>query len=88
MKPANVELLIGHDIGISSSYYKPTESQLLEDYLKVVNLLTVDKAFKLQEKLINTQKENDIYRKQIEEYRLLKEQVDEVVKRLNSKSLN
>lgn len=63
MKPANVELLIGHDIGISTSYYKPTESQLLEDYLKVVNSLTIDKAFKLQEKLDILEKEKDEFQK-------------------------
>lgn len=40
MKPANVELLMGHSIGISSSYYRPTERELLEDYLKAVPLLS------------------------------------------------
>jgi hypothetical protein len=29
MKPINVELLMGHDIGIARSYYKPTEAELL-----------------------------------------------------------
>jgi len=51
MKPVNVELLIGHDIGISSSYYKPTESQLLEDYLKAVDCLTISKEHKLQKQV-------------------------------------
>ena len=32
MKPANVELLSGRDIGVSGSYYKPTEKELFEDY--------------------------------------------------------
>ncbi len=27
MKPANIELLIGHNLGISHSYYKPTEAR-------------------------------------------------------------
>jgi hypothetical protein len=42
MKPANVEILMGHSIGISDSYYRPTEKELLEDYLKAVDLLTVN----------------------------------------------
>ncbi len=42
MRPANIELLMGHNIGVSKSYYKPTEKELLEDYLKAVNLLTLD----------------------------------------------
>lgn len=41
MKPANVELLMGHSIGISDSYYRPTERELLEDYLKAVPLLSI-----------------------------------------------
>ena len=42
MKPANVELTMGHDIGVSESYYKPTEREILADYLKAVDILTVD----------------------------------------------
>jgi integrase len=42
MKPINVELTMGHDIGISASYYKPTEREVLEDYLKAVDLLTIN----------------------------------------------
>jgi hypothetical protein len=35
MKPINIEKLLSHSIGISNSYYRPTENELLEDYLKV-----------------------------------------------------
>jgi integrase len=42
MKPINVELTMGHDIGISGSYYKPTEREILEDYLKAVDMLTIN----------------------------------------------
>ena len=42
MKPINVEITMGHDIGISASYYKPTEREVLEDYLKAVDLLTIN----------------------------------------------
>jgi hypothetical protein len=42
MKPINVELIMGHDIGISESYYKPTELEVLEDYLKAADLLTIN----------------------------------------------
>ena len=41
MKPINVEILMGHSVGISDSYYKPTETESLEDYLKSVDALTV-----------------------------------------------
>ena len=42
MKPINVEITMGHDIGISASYYKPTEREVLEDYLKANPLLTIN----------------------------------------------
>ena len=58
MKPINVEITIGHNIGVSASYYKPTEREVLEDYLKAIDILTIfgDQAalkrevFQLEEK--------------------------------------
>ncbi|MGA9153733.1 MAG: tyrosine-type recombinase/integrase [Candidatus Nitrosopolaris sp.] len=51
MKPINVEMLMGHSIGISNSYYRPKEQDLLEDYLKAVPLLTINEVNKVtQEK--------------------------------------
>ena len=48
MKPINIEKLLSHSIGISNSYYRPTENELLEDYLKVADLLIIDKQEKLK----------------------------------------
>lgn len=42
MKPINVEITMGHSIGISASYYKPTEREVLDDYLRAVSLLTIN----------------------------------------------
>jgi hypothetical protein len=44
MKPINVEKLLSHSIGISNSYYRPTDSELLEDYIKVIDSLTIFKT--------------------------------------------
>ena len=43
MKSINVEILMGHTIGISNSYYKPSEREILDDYLKAINILTINK---------------------------------------------
>lgn len=43
MKSINVETLIGHSIGVSDSYYRPREDELLKDYLKAVPALTFEK---------------------------------------------
>lgn len=63
MKPINVEILLSHKVGISSSYYRPTETELLEDYLSVSDLLTFDKKEKMQKELQEYQHKNqeDIY---------------------------
>jgi len=44
MKPINVELTMGHDIGVSASYYKPTEREVLEDYRLAIPLLTISSS--------------------------------------------
>jgi hypothetical protein len=42
MKPANVETTMGHDLRTSESYWKPTEREILDDYVKAVPLLTIN----------------------------------------------
>ena len=43
MKSINVEILMGHTIGVSNSYYKPSQKEILDDYLKAINVLTINK---------------------------------------------
>ena len=57
MKPINVEITMGHDIGISASYYKPTEHEVLEDYLKAVDLLTINSDKVILQKQVTELKE-------------------------------
>jgi hypothetical protein len=59
MKPINVELTMGHDIGISGSYYKPTEREILEDYLKAVNLLSINNDKLILQKQVEELKEKN-----------------------------
>jgi hypothetical protein len=41
-------MLMGHDTGLEKSYYKPSEKELLDDYLRVVDFLTIhDSEMKL-----------------------------------------
>jgi hypothetical protein len=52
MKPINIETLLSHNIGISNSYYRPNENELLEDYLKNVDSLIInDNKLALQKQL-------------------------------------
>ena len=52
---------MGHDIGVSASYYKPTEREVLEDYLKAVDLLSInsDKLILQKQVLELREKSND-----------------------------
>lgn len=51
---------MGHNIGISQSYYKPTERDVLDDYLKAIPLLTLGGDHVVLEKQIKelTEKTN------------------------------
>jgi hypothetical protein len=58
MKPINIENLMG----ISDSYYRSTENDLLEDYLKCVDALTItdEKTLKMRvDDLTNKSKDNE-----------------------------
>jgi len=52
MKPINVEITMGHNIGLSSCYYKPTEKEVLQDYVKAIDLLTISNTSNRLEKEI------------------------------------
>jgi integrase len=59
MKPINVETLLSHSIGISNSYYRPTENELLEDYLTCVDMLKInDDKFTLQKQIAELTEKN------------------------------
>ena len=49
------EMLLGHKIGLTGVYYKPTEQEMLNEYLKAVPLLTISDQerlrFKLEERI-------------------------------------
>jgi integrase len=57
MKPINVETLLNHSTGISDSYYRPRESELLEEYLAVAEQhLSVSTENKLKTELAEMRK--------------------------------
>ncbi len=50
MKPINVELTHGHSIGMSVHYYRPQESEVLNDYMThAADALTIDPTKRLQQ---------------------------------------
>ena len=86
MKPINVETLMGHSTGISDSYYRPTEQDLLEDYLKVVDLLTISGENQLEQQITNLKAQSEqveLYKQRYAEMRLSLDEKDETIRAIN-----
>jgi hypothetical protein len=64
ISPEIREMLLGHSIGLGDSYYRPTEKEMLLEYLKVVNDLTFNQSHKLQKQMQEMEEQND-YQKYI-----------------------
>ena len=50
-KSIYVEALMGHSMGVTDSYFKPTDDELLQEYLKCVPYLAVSKEAELSSRL-------------------------------------
>jgi integrase len=51
INPEIREMLLGHKIGLASSYYRPTGQEMLEEYQKAEDSLTIDPSNKLRKKI-------------------------------------
>ena len=51
MNHNNIKLLMDHSLGESQNYHRPTEQELLEDYLYDVDLITINEEFGLRKKI-------------------------------------
>ena len=76
MKSINVEILLGHDIGVSGHYYRPVESDILEDYMTHgADALTIDPTQRLKQENEKLRKNQKDYLAELGE---LKEDFDEM----------
>lgn len=76
MRPINVETLMGHSTGISDSYYRPNENELLKDYLNAVPELTISKENRITtnaEKLDKNSSEIENLKEEIRKIKLRNE---------------
>src|SRR5215203_2877443 len=66
MRSLHIEMLLGHNTGITKSYYRPLESEILADYQKAIPLLTIEEANKKVDKITAevTRKVSAIYEQQ------------------------
>ena len=93
---ATVEKLMDHSMNITDSYWRPTEEQLLQDYLKSVDYLTVNKESKvisemqnnIMQKLVQREKENECLREQIKEVQEHHAEISHVVEEMRASADN
>ena len=91
MKPINVEILMGHSVGISDSYYRPTENELLQDFLKALDALTISEEKHLRQEVEKLKVENaeiDIMKKCYLDMRLAVESKDKDITLLKEAMLD
>jgi integrase len=65
------EMLMGHKIGLASAYYRPTEQEMYQEYMKAVNLLTISEENRQKIKI-------DLIESEKTEITSLKNQVNEM----------
>ena len=76
MKSINVKMLMGHSIGVENSYYKPTDDDLLNDYMTyAASALTIDPTQRLEQENEKLRKDQKNY---LTELGVLKQDVDEM----------
>jgi site-specific recombinase XerD len=51
VNPEIREMLLGHKIGLASAYYRPTDEEMYQEYLKAVDLLTINEENRLKRKV-------------------------------------
>ena len=55
------EMLLGHDTGLDGVYYKPEESEVMQEYVKSIDFLTINNEHRLQKQVVElTQKQDDL----------------------------
>lgn len=85
VNPVAVELLVGHDIGIKGSYYRPTTEDLLDAYSQGIDALTINEENRLKKHVVKLKSENDElkqYSKQIDEMKSKEQQKDKEINTL------
>lgn len=78
LNPEIREMLLGHKIGLASAYYKPTEQEMLNEYLKAVDALTINEENRLKSKIEQVQIEKS-------QFEVLKHDFDAFKRELRSK---
>jgi hypothetical protein len=59
MNHNNIKLLMDHSLGESQNYHRPTQDELVQDYLRAVDFLTINDENKLKKKILELTERQD-----------------------------
>ena len=51
LNPEAREMLLGHSIALGDNYYRPDSSEILDEYMKAIDLLTINEENRLKRKV-------------------------------------
>lgn len=69
------EMLVGHSTGLDKSYYKPQDDEILSEYLKAVDLLTISNENRLKRQL-------DFYKQRADKLEMMNSEIEAIKSRL------
>jgi integrase/recombinase XerD len=83
VNPEIRELLLGHKIGLASAYYRPTEDEMLAEYEKAIDALTINPENRLKCRVNElTEKQDEITLMRLKhetEMKDMRQQMDKII---------
>jgi integrase len=59
INPEAWEMLLGHSISLTGAYYRPGDDEILQEYVKAIDLLTINIENRLRHELVKEQSKQD-----------------------------
>jgi integrase len=59
INPEAREMLLGHSISLTGAYYRPGDDEILQEYVKAIDLLTINNENRLRHELVKEQSKQD-----------------------------
>jgi hypothetical protein len=63
INPEIREMLVGHKMNLASCYYRPSEQEMLQEYMKAVNNLTINEENRLKIKVQLLERDSQTFEK-------------------------
>lgn len=73
------EMLVGHDTKLDRSYYRPENEELLEEYLKVIDLVTISQENRLKLENLKIQQRNESLEREKDEVFALRKELEPLI---------